>query len=385
MLSHPVFLAGFRPFFLLAIVAGIAYPLLWAAAFAGGLRLPAGGLEPTVWHAHEMLYGFGWAVLGGFLLTSSKNWVRIRGLHGGPLALAAALWCVERVAVFAWGRSAREPVVFVLVNAFALYVIGYLVWTLVKFRKQDFYKDNWIFVVALPVFLVARNLMLDPATYAVGVAMSIGLFRVAFAVMFERTITQFMKNAAGIDLLQNPVLDYGIKLLVLACVFEAWLPARVAAVLLSLAAALLFVRLVLWKPFEAMKRFGIGIMYVGYLGLVAHLTLSAMRLTGMWTGIGTLPVHVFTFLCMGLIIPSMFVRIAQGHTGRKPQFMTSDKVALGLMGLGAFFRLVATQLWPAQYPLWITLSAVGWSACFLVIGLRVGPFMLKPRIDGKEH
>src|SRR5690606_9675486 len=145
------------------------------------------------------------------------------------------------------------------------------------------------------------------------------LFRVAFAVMFERTITQFMKNAAGIDLLQNPWLDYGIKLLVLACVFEAVLPAQVAVAVLSLAAALLFVRLVLWKPLDAMKRFGMGIMYVGYLGLVAHLTLSAMKQSGVWVGIGTLPVHVFTFLCMGLIIPSMIVRIAQGHTGRKPQ------------------------------------------------------------------
>jgi uncharacterized protein involved in response to NO len=29
-----------------------------------------------------MFFGFGWAVLGGFLLTASKNWVKIRGYHG---------------------------------------------------------------------------------------------------------------------------------------------------------------------------------------------------------------------------------------------------------------------------------------------------------------
>jgi hypothetical protein len=32
-----------------------------------------------------MFFGFGWAVLGGFLLTSTKNWVGVRGYHGTPL------------------------------------------------------------------------------------------------------------------------------------------------------------------------------------------------------------------------------------------------------------------------------------------------------------
>src|SRR4051812_6242280 len=100
MFNHPIWLAGFRPFFTLAFVSGAILPIVWALVFAGLLVLPASGLPALTWHAHEMFYGFGWAVMGGFLLTASKNWVKIRGIHGGPLALAALLWLVERVAVF---------------------------------------------------------------------------------------------------------------------------------------------------------------------------------------------------------------------------------------------------------------------------------------------
>ena len=43
-----------------------------------------------------MFYGFGWAVLGGFLLTATKNWLGIRGYHGSVLIVLVVLWLTER-------------------------------------------------------------------------------------------------------------------------------------------------------------------------------------------------------------------------------------------------------------------------------------------------
>ncbi|MFZ5462249.1 MAG: NnrS family protein [Pseudomonadota bacterium] len=58
---------------------------------AGGV--PSLSFPVVQWHAREMFFGFGWAVMGGFLLTATKNWVRVRGYHGPPLVfLAAACW-----------------------------------------------------------------------------------------------------------------------------------------------------------------------------------------------------------------------------------------------------------------------------------------------------
>lgn len=385
MLSHPVLLAAFRPFFLLAFLLGTVLPVAWAMLYTGAIAMPPGGLVPMHWHAHEMLFGFGGAVLFGFLLTASKNWVQVRGIHGGALALAVVLFLVERAAVFFFGATPREPLAFVLLNAFGLYVVAYIVWTLVSNRARDTYADNWLFVVVLPCFVVAKNLMLDPAFRVIGTATVLGLFRVAFTIMFERTITQFMRNAMKVELKTRPALDRAIKGLVLLAAFEAFIPPKFAALVLALAALFSLVRLLTWKPLVAFRNFGIGVMYVGYAGLIVHLMLVATARAGVNLGTGTLSTHVFTFGCMGLVIPSMLIRIAQGHTGRPPLFATTDRVALVLMGVGGLLRVVATQLWPAGYTVFVVLSAIAWSICFAMVGARVGPFLLLPRVDGKEH
>lgn len=385
MFGHPVWLVGFRPFFTLAFAAGALLPLIWALVYWGQVALPPTGLAPFQWHAYEMIYGFGWAVLGGFLLTASKNWVKIRGLHGGPLALAALLWVVERGAILlppdgAWGWARWG-----LLNAFGAYVIGYLVWTLVRYRIQDTFRDNVFFVIGLPFFMVARNLMLSPATWTVGVALSIGIFRMAFAVMFERTMPQFMQNAMKTELPLRRWLDMPIKALVLLGAFEALLPRPVSAIVLGAAAALLLARWITWKPLAGLSTFSIGIMYVGYLGLVLHLAISAAQYAGLIAAVGSVSVHIFTFLCMGIVIPGMLIRICQGHTGRKLTFTASDRAAISLVAAGAFFRLVATQWWPAPYATWVALAAVCWSLCFLILGARLAPFLWRPRIDAREH
>ena len=95
--GHPLWLAGFRPFFALACLAGASLPLAWVLMLSGVLPMPSSLARPALqWHSHEMFFGFGWAMLGGFLLTSTKNWVGIRGYHGGTLMFLAAAWLFDR-------------------------------------------------------------------------------------------------------------------------------------------------------------------------------------------------------------------------------------------------------------------------------------------------
>ncbi len=175
--SHPVWQVGFRPFFALACLAGAALPVLWALSFAGVISAPPGGLSLGVWaiqwHAHEMLFGFGWAVLGGFLLTASKNWVQIRGYHGPALMFLSYAWLFERVGM--WFHDAWPRWLFVLSNnLFLVAVVAMLVSTLIRHRKADSYRDNYFFLLVLPTFLLAKNLLLMPEHFSLGVSMALG-------------------------------------------------------------------------------------------------------------------------------------------------------------------------------------------------------------------
>ena len=76
---------GFRPFYLLAgAYAALAVPL-WGLQYAGWL---SGG--NLLWHAHEMLFGYAFAVIAGFLLTAVRAWTARPTPSGAPSWQASA-------------------------------------------------------------------------------------------------------------------------------------------------------------------------------------------------------------------------------------------------------------------------------------------------------
>ncbi len=382
--SLPLWQAGFRPFFVLAFISGTFLPLLWGLLFSGHLHLPQTSLPLLQWHAHEMLFGFGWAVLGGFLLTASKNWVKIRGIHGLPLATLALMWIVERLATL-YGGPLPTWLRLIPLNAFIISCGGYVLFSLIRFRRQDTFKDNYFFLIGIPLFFIAKNLVLSPETFVLGTALTIGLFRLAFIVMLERTTPQFLKNSLNLQVPRNPRLDSSIKFLVLASVFSTLMPPVIASVLLISAALSMTVRLMKWYPIQGLRHFGIAIMHVGHFGLILHFLFEAAKTLGVYPGLGSLSIHVFTFLCMGIIIPGMLIRISQGHTGRSLLFTKTDRIAFLCMAIAAVSRLALTQIWPQHYSIFIAIAAIGWALCFSIIGCRVAPFLWKARVDGRIH
>ena len=383
--SHPLWLVGFRPFFSLACLSGLSLPILWALIFTGVVTPPASFLTPNQWHAHEMFFGFGWAVLGGFLLTSTKNWVSIRGYHGPALMLLVAAWLFERLGM--WCGGSWPKLLFIISNnLFLVSIVAMLLATLISHRKDDNYRvDNRFFLIALPLFLIAKNLLLNADTFAIGWSMTLGLFRVAFLVMLERTLSQFMKSVFQVSILRKPPLDNAIKLLALAMVFESLLPTMLSGAIGLTLASLLLGRFVFWAPLQAMKRIDIGIMYLGYLAIVAQLLLDGFGRFVPLVWIGTLPVHIFTFGVMGLIIPAMIIRIANGHTGRKVVFDSVDKAVLWIMIFAFALRVIAPQVLPGAYAGLIHAAAGCWFAGFGLLAWRYIPRLLQPRVDGKEH
>ncbi|MCM8611449.1 NnrS family protein [Accumulibacter sp.] len=382
--THPLWLVGFRPFFALACLAGLGLPPVWALIFAGTIAPPPAPFSPTQWHAHEMFFGFGWAVLGGFLLTASKNWVKVRGYHGLPLILLAVAWLLERAGM--WFAGELSPLVFRLAsNLFLASIVGMLLWTLARHRDTDSFRDNYFFLIILPLFLVAKTLLLGSDSFPAGAAMTLALFRVAFLVMLERTVTQFMKNTLGVGILRNPPLDAAIKLLALLLVAGSLLPAAFAAAISLLLALLLAIRFAFWQPHLALRRLEIGIMYLGYLAIVVQLLLQGSELLAAAHWPGSLSMHVFTFGTMGLIIPAMLIRICKGHTGRPLVFDSLDRSVLWIMIAGCVIRIVLPQIAPGHYLLWIQFAAACWFACFTLLAWRYIPILVKPRADGREH
>ncbi|MBS3916672.1 MAG: NnrS family protein [Sulfuritalea sp.] len=382
---HPLWLVGFRPFFALACLSGLSMPVLWALMFAGAIEAPAAAFTGIQWHAHEMFFGFGWAMLGGFLLTASKNWVKIRGYHGGWLVFLAAAWCFERLGMW-FGAAWPQPLFLLSNQLFLVAIVAMLLATLLRHRETDGYRrDNVFFLLLLLLFPLAKFLLLDGPYAQAGQAMVLGLFRLAFLIMLERTLTDFMKNIFQAAILRHPLLDGAIKALALAMAFSGFLPPPATASLAALLALLLAVRFAYWKPALAFTRLDIGIMHLGYLAIIGQLLVVAFEQAAQVVWVGSVSTHLFTFGVMGLIIPAMIMRISRGHTGRKVAFDAVDRGVLWIMILALVLRVIAPQLAPAAYLLWTQLAAACWFIGFATLAWRIIPMLFQARVDGKEH
>ena len=386
--QHPLWNAGFRPFFILAALAGLLLPLGWLGILHGLWPAPQAnpvlpGFSAVQWHAHEMFFGFGCAVLIGFLLTASKNWVGIAGYHGSSLIALSLAWCLERVSM-AFGTN-WPPLLFWLCNlGFVVLAVSMLLYTLLKHRAQDSYRnDNIFFLVALPLLLPAKLLLLFPESFAHGVTLTQSIFRLAFLLMLERTIGTFMKNALQLEIRRQPMVDRAIKAMALLLCLSPWLPEALVSNVEMLTTALLLWRLGGWHLMKAMSRLDIGIMYLGYLALTAQLLLSAVLRMTDWPMIGALSLHLFTLGCMGCIAPAMFIRIANGHTGRRIVFGLVEKTILWLMILALVSRTLMPQLLPVLYMRWLDITASAWAIAFGLWLWRFSRQLLSPRADGK--
>ena len=95
-----LFLGGFRPFFLLAGLDALVNMGVWLCAYFHPEFWPAEAIPAMYWHAHEMLFGFAAAAIGGFLLTAAPGWTGRSSYSGTPLVSLAALW----LAALQWHR-----------------------------------------------------------------------------------------------------------------------------------------------------------------------------------------------------------------------------------------------------------------------------------------
>lgn len=380
--KHPLWLVGFRPLFILGMFSGAVLPMLWYLMFSNRMALEL-NVNPLQWHVHEMYFGFGWAVLGGFMLTATKNWAGVRGFHGGVLALLVVLWLFDRAAF--WLPAGVPGFLQMLMhNAFLLLIVPLILWTLLT-NLQKVAVDNWYFILSLPLFIVSKNLLLYGEQYfELAWTLSNGVFRLAVALMLERTLAAFMQAHYKIQVPQYKPLDNMIRLGMFVAIFEALLPKMLVFPLLGGTATLLLVRFFMWSPKQGFSTLDTGVSFAAYLALVAGLYLEALRLAGLLHTVGDVATHVFTLLSMGLLMVAMIIRISQGHTARPIIFAWSDKAAIWLLGMGGVARIVLPQIWPQQYFNLVLLAAFCWEIGFLLLAWRLVPFLFKPRLDGKE-
>lgn len=385
---------GFRPFFLLALLGAVVLGALWSAIYSFGLPLLSTDYSFISWHAHEMIFAYAFAVLGGFLLTAIRNRTHVQTINGWPLLLLAILWLIGRILPFIsiiplWYLAIHELVFMALILFFAIL-------PLLQTNSSYEYRYEMPVFIALLVLMFANLLfhlgLSGMAEIGTQVGLYLGLYTFVglILVMGRRVIPGFIEHAigGGFQARNNHWLDWasrGAFVLFLLAELTALNSGNASAAFISAVLALiLFVlhvyRLYGWHHRSLWLHPLLWSLYLAYAWIAFGFLLRFLNLLldiNPWS-----VVHAFTYGGIGLITASMMARIILGHTGRSVAAPPPTLgIWLGVLVVGAFVRVVMVNIWPAEYQVWILAAQVLWLAGFIGLLMMFAPMLVRPGLE----
>ncbi|MEJ6007326.1 NnrS family protein [Paucibacter sp. AS339] len=376
---------GFRPFYLLAALLALLSVPMWVLQFSG--LLPQALLRGSVWHAHEMVFGYALAVVIGFLFTAGRNWSGQDTPTGKPLMALALLWLLARVLVLT-----PYAVPAMLVNVAVPWCAAWGLWRALHAGQNS---RNYFFVALLLLIGVAAAALhmsllgwVPPAAAHVlqglGLPVALDVLLFMIAVMAGRVVPMFSNNGVpGLKATRQPHVEQAALGSVLALLLmDGW---GVGG--WPLLAVLLFamvahgVRLALWQPWGTLRHPLVWVLHAAYAWLPIHLALRASAQLG-WTPAGP-ATHALTLGLIGMITLGMITRTALGHTGRPLKAGAVERWAYLAMLLAALLRVFGPLLAPTMLLRSAQLSAALWCLAFGLYLWRYTPMLLRPRADGQ--
>jgi uncharacterized protein involved in response to NO len=371
---------GFRPFYLLASGFAAASIALWVLQYAG--ILPIAYLRGTVWHGHEMIFGYALAVIAGFLFTAVRNWTGRPTPAGGWLIALCALWLAGRLLVLSpFGLAAA-----LVSPAFPIAVAIGIAIPLVQSGNTRNY-----FFVGLLVLMGAADLVFHLSLLGVldlparpGLQAGLDVILFVMAVMGGRVIPMFTNNGVpGASARRHATIEKlalgSTLVLLIADVLPVPAPAFAAVALVCAVAH--GTRLALW---DSRKTFGtplVWILHAAYAWIVVHLALRALAAMG-WVP-EPLAIHALTIGAIGGLTIGMMTRTARGHSGLPLIAGRAELACYLLVQLAATVRVLGPLVAPGAYLAGVITSGALWSAAFALYFIRYWPILTRPRFDGK--
>jgi uncharacterized protein involved in response to NO len=360
MLSQP-----YRPFFPLTALFAAASVLAWLAGLSAMLPLPP---QPTLWHAHEMLFGFAAAIIAGFVMTAAGNWTGLRVVSPAALAVLTGLWLAARMAGLMPYATAHA--IAPLIDALFMPSLA-LVMTRVLLQARN--RRNYMFIPFL-WGLALVNIVFHVALQAgraelARLLITLSVYLVGFLMVFMggRVIPFFTGRRCNYTPAQWPWLNWlstlAALVAALALTFQP-VPAFSAFAAAAAGSATLL-RLLLWQPWRTWRIPLLWILHAGYAWLaIAWLLAAAVRVD--WLAARTLPLHALMTGALGCLGLGMMTRVALGHSGRALETSPPMLAAFVLVILAGLARVASYLPGPLSGLPGLTYAAVFWSLAFLL-------------------
>jgi len=383
----PILRLAFRPLFLggtLFSVLAIAWWLYyWMKPFEW---TPHGG--PIWWHGHEMIFGFGAAIVGGFLLTAVANWTGVIGIRGKPLAVLALSWLSGRL-LLAFGAGLPSWLIVAGDVSYPLLAAVAMAYPVIKVKQWR----NLMFVPLLLVLALLNALSHwgviteQPQLALQSLHATIMLFALIIAIIGGRVIAAFTANATGcerqapIKWLETTSIVSIMLMLIIAFYGFVNVPAALLLLLSSVAALANGARFLRWGYQHSWSDPLLWSLHLAYAFIPLGFVALALYSIGLMNNLSA-ALHFFTVGAIAGMILAMISRVTLGHTGRQLEPPKLMSLAYVFILSAAIVRMVIPA-WLPEFSHWgIGLAGVLWLGAYGIYIFFYGPMLVTTRADG---
>ncbi|WP_313524991.1 NnrS family protein [Stutzerimonas kunmingensis] len=389
--NWPLLLCSFRPLFLATVLLAVAGIALWLGFLGFGLPLPGVPGGPMVWHAHEMLLGFGLAAVAGFVLTAVPEFTATAAFGRQVGFGFLLLWLAARLSF--WLSGVMGPWPAALCNsAFAIALLVLLAPRLLgdPLRRQYGFFGG---LGALALVTVGFHVDAVAGRYPMRwLYAGIGVMMVLIVVAMSRISMRILNDAiqarrdAGHDVDDDYRARPPRRNLAIFCIslftLAEWLalPAPLNGWLALATAAAMFNLLNDWHIGRALlERWSLMLYSVYWLMALGYGALGVSLLTdGLASSAGR---HLLTLGAMGVSILAVLCIAGRTHSGYALDQRRWVPIATCLLVLAALLRAGA-GLPGAPVPQLNMLAGLGWLTVFGLALCYLAPIWLRPRPDG---
>lgn len=393
---------AFRPLFIAGSAASIVSLSVWLFILNGQLTWQ-GEISATLWHVHEMLFGFALTIAVGFLMTAVQTWTNLRSLHGYSLVALVLIWLSIRVLLIQ--NTANMLTIMLLQASWWAIVIFKLGQLLITANSQRNYK-----ILPLLCIIACLHLSFLYCSFTQNIQMALHLahstilfFSIIVSLISSRVIPMFTRNGVNRDgstaakqcvankMSATPQLDtylFAASLLGASLFFINGISANTSWSLseflnvnpvgiLTIIGLMHIYRLSHWAPQATFTLPLLWSLHASYLFLGLGLILAGISGYVEFIRFAD-AMHLITVGTLGGMILAMICRVSLGHTGRPLKVKPLVSVAFMFMLLATVARFLLPLI---HQPLigW-NVSALLWIAAFSIFIYHYTPILLRPKM-----
>ncbi len=380
----------FRPFFLLAGIASLYYMIIWTVYYTFKLDLNFQNISPTMWHAHEMLFGYTAAVIAGFLLTVEKYWLGVEINKKYTLIFLLILWVLARILISAplfsgisyiYG-AVIDCLFFIVLTIRVLYpILSAKAWdkTVLAAHLAIIAASNIIFYLGLfGIIPNAERLGVYSALYVV-ISIILLMGRRMTPIFIRNALMEYKfepKNYRVVDILS---MAFFILFFILELFYNS---GQFVLIIAGILALLYSLRLSGWYSNKILDKPLLWVMFGAYSWIVVGFAL--LFLSGFFNIPTVLSTHSFTYGGIGLMTIGFMSRVTLGHTGRN--VFDPPNIAFWIFIIlfsGTVVRVFFPIIDMSYYGVWIAVSQLMWIVSFLIFAVSFFPMLLRPALEKK--